>query len=120
MLLFTSFAVVAFAVIASSIEAADVNHNHDEFKVHNNVLELTNLHRKSGVLRFSVQGVNVSKVTLVGETWNVELADKTVMHLRRFKSFLSNVTEYEFTWPKAGPSVDREICFHYGFNGANW
>jgi len=31
-----------------------------------------------------------------------------------------NVSEFEFHWSGELPYGDREVCFHYAYNGANW
>ena len=60
------FSIAFLATILTTFTAADQTETTflgEEVKVVNNVIDLTNTHRKSGVLRFSVNGVNVTKVS---------------------------------------------------------
>ncbi len=59
------FPIAFLATILTTFTSADQTETTflgEEVKVVNNVIDLTNTHRRSGVLRFSVNGVNVTKV----------------------------------------------------------
>jgi len=75
------------------------------------------------VLQFTAHGLNVSKVTSQVEMnqVDIELSDKSSIHLERLATDANKqIVEYRFVWKNAGPSLDREVCFHYGANAASW
>ena len=86
------------------------------------VFELTNIHRPGAVLRWSVRGPNITGAPVhQPETlWKVKLSDHSVFtadHIWEEKGFFS---EYHLSWTGPKHNLDREICFHYGFNNVSW
>lgn len=95
----------------------------DDWKIKNNIFDLTNKHRAHSVLRLSINGdhvVNVHPESLSDKTTKIELNDKHVIEIKHIETHNNDISEYEFTWINSGPSIDKEVCFHYGHNKSSW
>ena len=122
---FILFCFFNFKTILTFEEISDPT---NQWKIEHNVFDWINVHRKSknqSTLRFTLNGVQIQKVIWPSlnstiRSIRVELSDKTAIKIEKKLLLQENVTEYQFVWKTGGPSLNREICFHYGFNNASW
>ncbi len=112
-----------FCFIFSIVFSAQINH----FSITGNTFDLTNQHRQSAVLRFSINGTNVTDVHYSKDHHNredkseiiVNFTDGSQMYIGEL-NYDPNNTEYMLVWSKNEPNLEKELCFHYGFNNASW
>ena len=119
------FFVLLLHFQAVVIAVSDDLTNHLKIDHNNNVFNLVNNHRKPVTLRFSLNGAKIQNMSLSSSTVfssiHIELSDNTTIEIeQQHQQQQMNVTEYQFVWKTGAPSFNREICFHYGFNGASW
>lgn len=114
---------VIFCSLLSLVISTQINH----FTITGNTFDLTNQHRQSAVLRFSIGGTNVSDVHYHKDHHGkedkseiiVNFSDGTQMYIGEL-NYDPNNTEYMLVWSKNEPNLEKEFCFHYGFNNASW
>lgn len=86
-----------------------------------NQLDLPNLQRTGGgTFRFAINGVKISKVNEQKSNLIQLILDGTHGPIEIEHVTGTDYNEYKFVWANAGPSLEREVCFHYGLNNASW
>lgn len=115
--------IAVFCSVFLFVISTQINH----FTITENTFDLTNQHRQSAVLRFSIRGTNVTNVNYQKDHHGkedkseiiVNFSDGTQMYIGEL-NYDPNNTEYMLVCSKNEPNLDKEFCFHYGFNNASW
>lgn len=101
-----------------------------EFEVKNDsqTIELSNVHRTGGKLRFRLQGAQLTKVHRKYEpVWNANLTDGHELSISYHSEANTNSTKWTFIWKGATEqnitkdlTAQHGVCFDFGFNNAIW
>lgn len=107
-------------------ESSQLEHSVEGWRVSlRNQIKVHNPFREGNPsLKFSLSGVIVQDIdSLNASLWAIKLNDNSVAEftvVENAESANNETSEFQFVWRGGQQNVDREVCFHYGFNAAKW
>lgn len=114
---------VCLALLAICLGLSTAETSMDGWKIEKTHIQLTNPHRSQGLLQLSLNGaevLHVSPFDASSNKFHLTLADKRTIEIEHLETNDKDLSEYRFTWIGAGPSLDSEVCFHYGLKNVSW
>ena len=89
-------------------------------EIHLSNKRMRNDHRDTKLV-FSINGAGeITKITTAHGRWTAKMADNTTIQIEPVRIASKRLSHYKLHWFGAGPSTDRELCFHYGRNNQSW